>query len=391
MFLDECSIRVAAGHGGAGCISFRREKFVARGGPDGGDGGHGGSVFARVNPNLRTLNHLRNTPTFRAANGKPGMGKQMFGAGGGTLWIEVPPGTAIVDEESGELLADAVEPGREIVLAQGGRGGKGNVHFKGPTRRVPRIAGKGTPGESRSLRLTLRLLADIGLVGLPNAGKSTLLSRLSNARPKIADYPFTTLEPKLGIVGLRGFRSVLVADLPGLIEGASEGKGLGQRFLRHIERTRFLLILIDALDPRPAATFELLRHELNEWSRELGRRRYQVCYSKIDLLDQAGRAALPDLGDREALRFSAHTGEGIKDLLRVFEEQTAGVELPGRPDALSAGGQPAGPGEPDGAVAGTLGGEPAGAPGSDCPWPREWVIPKRAGALPAPAPEEEEN
>ncbi len=403
MFVDECTIRVVAGRGGAGCVSFRREKFVPRGGPDGGDGGDGGSVWLRVNPNLRTLSHLRHTPTFRAGNGKPGMGKQMFGARGESIWIAVPPGTVVVDHESGELLADAVEPEAEVLLASGGRGGRGNVHFKRPTRRVPRIAGRGTGGESRALRLTLRLLADVGLVGLPNAGKSTLLARLSNARPKVADYPFTTLEPKLGIVGLDAYRTLLMADLPGLIEGASEGKGLGQRFLRHIERTRFLLLLIDALDPDPAGVYAVLRRELSEWSPELGRRSFRVCYSKIDLLGEEARAALPQLGEEPPLTFSAHTGEGIKRLLHVLEEQaldTSDGSLPAPVRSAEGAGATAGslwrpaeagatnaefPAE-DSGDGGTVV-RPPGADaddepriGADYPWPHGWVIPRREGA-----------
>jgi len=370
MFVDECTIEVVAGNGGNGCVSFRREKFVPKGGPDGGDGGDGGSVWLRVNPHRRTLNHLRHTPTFRAQAGRPGMGKQMTGARGESVIVEVPAGTVVRDAGTGELVCDAVESGEERVLARGGRGGRGNVHFKRPVRRTPRIAEKGRPGEHRRLDLTLRLLADVGLIGLPNAGKSTLLARLSNARPKIADYPFTTLTPILGIVPLRDFDSVVMADLPGLIEGAAEGKGLGQRFLRHIERTRFLLVLIECTEPEPARTLALLRRELEEWSSELGRRPMSVCYSKADLMTGSERDQLPPLGDEPPVFISSHTGEGMTALINLLESH------------LGSGGDAPPPGQADHTPARERTGHP---------WPTRWVIPDRPGALVPSRTEREER
>lgn len=368
MFVDECTIEVSAGRGGDGCVSFRREKYVPRGGPDGGDGGDGGSVYVRVNPHRRTLGHLRHTPKFRAAAGQSGMGKQMFGARGRSLWIEVPVGTLVHDRDTGELIADAIEGGRDFLVAAGGHGGKGNVHFKRPDRRTPRFAEQGTEGESRRLKLTLKLLADVGLIGLPNAGKSTLLSRLSNARPKIADYPFTTLEPSLGIVPVGDYDALVFADLPGLIGGASEGKGLGQRFLRHIERTRFLLVLIDALDPHPAQTHELLLRELTHWSAELGRRRSLICYTKVELLTPEQEAALPCLGEERPLYISAHTGRGLAELLRILAERIEPEETPVATDGAAL----------------------PHARG-DWPWPTRWVIPERAGAHAPPRGDQEDS
>ena len=377
MFVDECTIEVLAGNGGRGCISFRREKFAPRGGPDGGDGGAGGNVILRVNPHLRTLSHLRHTPRYAAGNGRAGMGKQKSGARGAAISVEVPPGTVVRDTGTGELIADAVTPGQEMVLVRGGRGGRGNVHFKRADRRTPRYAEPGLPGEQRRLELTLRLLADVGLVGLPNAGKSTLLARLSNARPKIADYPFTTLAPILGIVPVGEYATLVFADLPGLIEGASQGKGLGQRFLRHIERTRFLLVLIEATDPDPAGTYGILRRELQSWSPELGRREHLVCYTKVDLLSDDGRRALLDLGSEPPMRISGHTGEGLGRLLRRLDERVtiaARVQAEAGPLESAAGGAGAereGQAETD-----------AQRPSGTLPWPRQWIVPDRRGARP---------
>ena len=375
MFIDECNIEVIAGSGGHGCVSFRREKFVPRGGPDGGDGGDGGGVFLRANPHRRTLGHMRHTPKFRAAAGQAGMGKQMYGARGKSIWVEVPVGTIVHDCDTGELIADAVEPGRDHLLVRGGRGGKGNVHFKRPDRRTPRFAERGTDGERRRLKLTLKLLADVGLIGLPNAGKSTLLARLSNARPKIADYPFTTLAPNLGIVPIGTYDALVFADLPGLIGGASEGKGLGQRFLRHIERTRFLLILIDALDPKPEETHALLLRELENWSAELGRRRSLICYTKAELLTPEQEDALPCLGGERPLRISAHTGMGLTELCRILAERIPAGEMPS-PAAERTDREDS-----------TRWVDHRG----EAPWPTRWVIPQRAGALAAPGMDQEEN
>jgi len=380
MFVDQCTIEVVAGNGGSGCVSFRREKYVPRGGPDGGDGGDGGDVGLRVSPHLRTLSHLRHTPRYAAGHGQAGMGKQMFGARGATVTVEVPPGTVVRDASSGELIADAVTAGETIILVRGGKGGRGNVHFKRADRRTPRFAEAGRPGEQRRLELTLRLLADVGLIGLPNAGKSTLLARLSNARPKIADYPFTTLAPILGIVPVGEYATLVFADLPGLIEGASQGKGLGQRFLRHIERTRFLLLLIESIDPDPEGTFAILRRELQSWSRALGQREFLVCYTKADLLGPRARRRLPRLGDNPPHLISGHTGEGLDLLLRQLHERviraTGAPELPGKgsdewpsdsadESREARSGPPTPPGEPSGRV---------------IPWPHRWVVPQRSGA-----------
>lgn len=364
MFVDECDIMVFAGDGGDGAVSFRREKYVPRGGPDGGDGGDGGEVRLRVNPHLRTLSHLRHTPTFRAAHGGSGMGKKMYGARGATVWVEVPPGTQVCDAATGEWIADAVSRGEEWVLARGGHGGKGNFHFRSATRRTPRIAESGTPGEQRRLRLTLKLLADVGLVGLPNAGKSTLLARLSNARPKIAGYPFTTLAPVLGIVPVGEASSLVFADLPGLIEGAHAGKGLGQRFLRHVERTRLLLILIEATDPRPARTCRLLRRELALWSPSLGARASLVCLTKADLLPAGARRRGRKVDGEAALVISGATGEGIPELLAELDRRVRA--LAGDESTLTAeGAEEADP-----------------APVFDGrPWPTRWRVPARAGSL----------
>ncbi|GBD18208.1 GTPase Obg [bacterium HR27] len=247
MFYDQAKIYVKAGNGGDGAVSFHREKYVPRGGPDGGDGGRGGNVYLRVDPSLNTLLPFSYHQHFRAENGQPGQGNRKSGRDGADLYIDVPPGTVVIDEATGDVLGDLVEPGEVLLVARGGLGGRGNQHFATPSRQVPRFAEKGAPGEERWLRLELKLLADVGLVGLPNAGKSTLLASVSAARPKIADYPFTTLEPMLGVVSVPGREggSFVLADLPGLIAGASRGAGLGHEFLRHVERTRLLIHVLD--------------------------------------------------------------------------------------------------------------------------------------------------
>ncbi|MZH05878.1 MAG: GTPase ObgE, partial [Nitrospinae bacterium] len=272
MFIDQVSISVKAGDGGDGCCSFRREKYIPMGGPDGGDGGKGGDVILEADPNLTTLIDLKYKKLYQAENGKPGKGNQMTGKSGKNLIVRLPPGTLVKNEETGELLVDLKEPHQHFIVAKGGHYGQGNVRFKSATNRAPKKFGKGKPGDSLQLFLELKLLADVGIIGFPNAGKSTLISRISNARPKIAGYPFTTLVPNLGIVKLGEEESFVAADIPGLIEGAHKGKGLGHQFLRHIERTRLLLHLIDFSDTEPENIldrYHKLQMELKAFNEDL--------------------------------------------------------------------------------------------------------------------------
>jgi GTP-binding protein len=315
---DRATIDVVAGRGGNGCVSFRREKYVPKGGPDGGDGGDGGSVILVVNPHLRTLLDFQSRTRFPAESGAPGAGNRKSGRSGEDLIVEVPPGTLIADGESEEILADLVRPDGRFVVARGGRGGRGNSHFATPTRQAPRSAEPGRVGEERRLRLELRLIADVGLVGLPNVGKSTFLARVSAARPKIGDYPFTTLEPLLGLVRVREEQSFLMADLPGLIEGAHRGKGLGHEFLRHIQRTRTLLVLVDSASPEPAKDYETLRRELREHSEELARKPVVFAMSRADLIPKPPlEAPFPLEGVHWGGAFSSVTGQGVPELLDV--------------------------------------------------------------------------
>jgi len=355
VFVDEAHIYVKAGDGGRGCVAFRREKFVPRGGPSGGDGGSGGSIVLQSTVQENTLLRFRFNREFRGASGQHGQGSNCHGKSGGDTVLEVPVGTVVYDEESGELAHDFTEPGERFIAARGGRGGRGNQHFAKPWHQAPREFEDGQPGEERRLRLELRLLADVGLVGLPNAGKSTLISRISAARPKIADYPFTTLEPHLGVVSLDGSRpgtggSFVVADLPGLIEGAHHGAGLGTRFLRHIERTRLLAHLVDTsmtVPSDPVHDFEVVRNELRAASASLAEKPFLVVATKLD--------ATTDRSALEALRahcgthgypfyaISSATGEGVSALVRAMAAQ---LETLPRPAAKLPEEKAAGAGEP---------------------------------------------
>ena len=324
MFLDRVTIWVRAGDGGDGAATFRREAHVPKGGPDGGDGGRGGSIVLRVDPGLTTLRDFRFTHHFRAETGGRGLGAKRHGKSGDDLVITVPPGTGVLDDATGELMADLVATGQEVVIARGGRGGLGNVHFASPTHRAPQHALKGEPGEERSLRLELRLIAEVGLVGLPNAGKSTLLGALTAATPKIADYPFTTLEPNLGVMDLgdAADRRPTVADVPGLIEGASSGAGLGHAFLRHVERTRVLVHVVDGAARDPAWDHDVIREELRLHDPRLLEKPLVVVFNKMDL--QAAREAWPAFeAARRAeglrvLAVSADSGEGLDRLRGVI-------------------------------------------------------------------------
>ncbi len=320
-FVDQAQIYVKAGDGGHGCVSFRREKYVPRGGPDGGDGGRGGDVILEASEQLHTLYDFYYRTKFKAENGRPGSGKKMAGRKGKDLVLKVPVGTIVRDAETGQILCDLTHPGQKFVVARGGKGGRGNAHFATPTRQVPRFAEKGQPGEERWIILELKIIADVGLVGLPNAGKSTLLSRISAARPKIADYPFTTLTPNLGVVRLSEERSFVVADIPGLVEGAHKGVGLGLDFLRHIERTKVLLYVLEAQKGPEGILSELkvLQQELAHYHQKLLQKPAAVALNKIDLVnDLSVLIPLKETLEEQGLPvylISAATGQGIKELL----------------------------------------------------------------------------
>ncbi len=319
MLVDRAEIYVRGGNGGNGAVSFRREKYVPKGGPDGGDGGHGGSVFAIATPGVDTLLDFKGRHHWIAQNGRPGMGKKMFGRDGEDLILRLPRGTLIFDRDSGVLLKDLTNPEERVCIAEGGKGGRGNARFATSTHQVPYEAEPGIEGRERWLRLELKLFADAGVVGLPNAGKSTLLSRMSHAKPRIGDYPFTTLHPQLGIVELSGHRRFVLADIPGLIEGAHEGAGLGDEFLRHIERTRVIVHLIDVGDPyaaaKPTEAYAIVRGELEKYSRELADKPEIIAANKTDLTGGEDAAAeLADATGREVLAISAVSGRGIAAL-----------------------------------------------------------------------------
>jgi GTP-binding protein len=321
MFVDSIAIEVEAGKGGDGCVSFRREKFVPRGGPDGGDGGDGGSVIVVAEPGVNSLSALVHRKHWRAKSGEAGGSSKCHGASSEDLIILVPPGTMVFDDKHNLLLKDLAQPGDRVVAARGGKGGKGNTRFKSATNQAPRDFTPGEEGESRYLRFELKVIADVGLVGMPNAGKSTLLSRVSRARPEIADYPFTTKVPHLGIVQIDLDRSFVLADIPGLIEGAHDGAGLGHEFLRHIERTRLLVHLVEPMPidgSDPVQNFLAIRRELEEYGHGLGERPEIITVSKAELLGAAEvRDRLATATGREVLLFSSVTGQGLDRVLQT--------------------------------------------------------------------------
>lgn len=328
MFIDRVKIKVKAGDGGNGVTAFRREKFVPRGGPSGGDGGVGGSVWIEADEGLNTLLHLRFNPEHKADRGRHGEGSNRFGKDGEDATVRVPVGTQVFNPETDELLVDFTEAGQKFLIAKGGKGGWGNAHFATPTRRAPKFHYTGRPGEEKELQLELKLIADVGLVGFPNAGKSTLISVISAAKPKIADYPFTTLEPNLGVVDLGDFRTFVVADIPGLIEGASEGAGLGDRFLRHVERTKLMLHLVDvsSLEGRdPVEDYRIINRELANYNKDMADRPQIVLATKIDALDDPERleslrsVAVHDGKDFLAISSVANTG--LKELVSIVAKK----------------------------------------------------------------------
>jgi GTPase len=340
MFIDEAKIRVKAGDGGNGCMAFRREKFVPRGGPSGGDGGHGGDVVMESSERHNTLVHFRFNPEYRAERGRHGEGSNRTGQEGHDVILKVPVGTILFDADTGERIHDFFRPDERLVIASGGRGGHGNQHFATSTHQAPREHELGRAGEERHYRLELKLLADVGLVGYPNAGKSTLISRISAARPKIADYPFTTLEPNLGVVTTGeppNDDSYVVADIPGLIEGASSGHGLGTQFLRHVERTRLLLHLVDVSDssgrPDPTQDFKVIMNELESWGAGLEKKPMILIASKIDVANPEKLAKLKRFAVRHKLPFmalSAVTGEGIDKLKYTAGERVREIRASAR-------------------------------------------------------------
>jgi GTP-binding protein len=343
-FLDTAKIYVASGAGGNGCIGFRREKFIEFGGPNGGDGGKGGDVWVECVDNLNTLIDYRYQQHFKAKSGQGGMGQNRSGANGDDCVIKVPPGTQVFAEDRETLLADLTKPGERVLIAKGGNGGFGNAHFKSATNQAPRHANPGLPGEELTLWLQLKLIADAGIVGLPNAGKSTFLAAVTAAKPKIADYPFTTLHPNLGVVSA-GDSEFVLADIPGLIEGAHEGAGLGDRFLSHVERCRVLLHLVDATEDDVAAAYKTIRRELKAYGADIDKRKEIVALSKIDALDDAALkeklAALKKAARKTPLLLSAVSGKGVKEAIFALvreigradeaDADDAGADTPWRP------------------------------------------------------------
>ena len=344
MFIDEAKIRVKAGDGGNGCMAFRREKFVPRGGPSGGDGGNGGDVIMESSERHNTLVHFRFNPEYKAQRGRHGEGSNKTGREGADVLLKVPVGTILYDDDTGEKVHDFSRPDERIIVAKGGRGGRGNARFATPVHRAPREHEEGRPGEERNFRLELKLLADVGLVGYPNVGKSTLISRISAARPKIADYPFTTLQPNLGVVVVGKEpeeKSFVVADIPGLIEGAHTGSGLGTQFLRHIERTRLLVHLVDVSDgsgrPDPVKDFEVIMGELESFGAKLEEKPMLVAASKIDVANKDKLAKLKRFCKKQGLELfpvSAVTGKGIEDLKFAMAEKVEEARMQASAEAL---------------------------------------------------------
>lgn len=332
MFYDEAKIYVKAGDGGDGAVAFRREKYVPYGGPSGGDGGRGGDVVLVVNPHLNTLFAFSRQQEYIAPDGEDGRNKDQYGAKGAELVIPVPPGTLVWDAETEELLADLKTPGERFVVARGGRGGRGNIHFASPSNKAPRIAENGEPGEARWLRLELKLLADVGLVGKPNAGKSTLLAATTAAKPAIADYPFTTLQPNLGVYAFSATDTLVIADLPGLIEGASQGKGLGLEFLRHIERTRVLIHLLDGSAPDPVGDFAAINQEMATFGHGLTGKPQLVVINKLDLPEARDRfpalQAQLQASGYEVMGMSGATGEGVRAVMGRAYQLVAETPVP---------------------------------------------------------------
>jgi GTP-binding protein len=332
MFVDSVELTVSSGKGGAGAVSFWTEKFVVNGGPDGGDGGRGGSVFFKVDNNTDTLSALRGRNHIKAENGRPGEGRKKYGRKGKDTVIVVPPGTTVIDAETGEELLDLLEEGEKVLFLEGGKGGLGNTHFKNSSNQRPTYAQPGLPGISKDIRLEMKMIADVGLVGYPNVGKSTLISTLSNAKPQVANYEFTTLTPRLGVVNVGDYDSFMMADIPGIIEGASDGKGLGLEFLRHIERTKTLLLLIDAANYREMQyQYESLLVELERYSKQLATRKYAVAITKVDAFSAEEANKLTE-------KFLADIGLVANTTLQKFKadknysgygfEQDFGVKLP---------------------------------------------------------------
>jgi GTPase len=322
MFIDQATIRIKAGDGGHGCIAFRREKFVPKGGPSGGDGGNGGSVYVEASRRLNTLYHLQFRREWNAGRGQHGMGSNCSGVHGDDVTIELPVGSVIRDKNSGELIAELMHDGERVLIAKGGRGGWGNQHFATATRQAPRFAQDGSPGEESELMIELKLIADVGLIGLPNAGKSTLISVISAAKPKIADYPFTTLVPNLGVVTADDNFTFVVADIPGLIEGAHEGHGLGDQFLRHVERCSVLVHLVDlSANETPDRDAEVIARELEAYSRTLAEKPRIICGSKLDSAIEGNSGKLRAYAEKHGYQYhaiSAVTGEGVRDLVRML-------------------------------------------------------------------------